>query len=76
MQQNPKVIIVLGVTMHVLGSCGCSLWLYCLNYYAWTQIKQVVDVDRPLVVLVVFEVKAINVLGIIMLVLGLDKNKT
>ena len=61
--------------------------LLCLD----TNKTGCVDVDRPLVVLVVFEVKAINVLGIIMLVLGfcgcllwsyvvkilcLDKNKT
>ena len=56
MQQNLKVIIVLGVTVHVLGSCGCFLWsnvveLLCLD----TNKTGGVDVDLPLVILVVFE---------------------
>ena len=56
LQQNLKVIIVLGVTLDVLGSCGCFLWSYvgetlCLD------INQTgcVDVDFPIDVLVFFE---------------------
>ena len=31
LQQNLKVIIVLSVTMHVLGSCGWLLWSYVVE---------------------------------------------
>ena len=56
MQQNLKVIIVLGVTLLVLGSCVCLLWSYvgetlCLD----TNQTGCVDVDFPLDVLVFFE---------------------
>ena len=56
MQQNLKVIIVLGVTLLVLGSCACLLWSYvgetlCVD----TNQTGCVDVDFPLDVLVFFE---------------------
>ncbi len=81
MQQNLKEIIVLGVTMLVLGSCGLLLWscvveLLCLD----TNKKGCVEVDLPSVILVFLEapqiptcsriLKAIIVLVIIMLVIG------
>ena len=56
MQQNLKLIIVLGVTKLVLGSYGWLLWscvveLLCLD----TNKTGCVDVELPLAVLVFFE---------------------
>ena len=56
MQLSLEVIIVLGVTMHVLGSYGWLLWscvveLLCLD----TNKTGCVDVELPLAVLVFFE---------------------
>ena len=53
MQQNLKVMIVLGVTMHVLGSCGWFLWSYVVELLCLdTNETGCVDVDLPSVVLV------------------------
>ena len=61
LQQNLKVVIVLGVTMLVLGFCGWLLWSYlaeilCLD----TNKTGFVDVDPPLDILVFFETPQIN----------------
>ena len=81
MQQNLRVMIVLGVTLLVLGSSGLFLWSYrvetiCLD----TNPTGCVDVDFPFDVLVSFKaapntllqhiLKVIIVLGYIMLFLG------
>ena len=56
MQQNLKVMIVLGVTMHVLGSCGWLLWSYVVELLCLDANKtRWVDVDLPLDVLLFFE---------------------
>ncbi len=56
LQQNLKVIIVLGVIMLFLGSCGCLLWSYvveklCLD----TDKTRLVDIDLQLDIHVFFE---------------------
>ena len=56
LQQNLKVIILLGETMLVLGTCGWLLWSYlfgilCLD----TNKTRWVDVDLPLDILIFFE---------------------
>ena len=62
MQQNPKVIIVLGVTMLILGSCGWLLWAYLVELLGVDTNKTVcVDVDLPLVVLVFFKAPQIPI---------------
>ena len=53
MQQNLKVMIVIGVTMLVLGSCVCLLWSYVVELLCLDTNKiGCVDVDLPLDVLV------------------------
>ena len=80
MQQNLKVIIVLGIVMLVLGPCGFVLWSYVVEILCLdTNITRWVDVDLPLDILVFFEtpnthlqqnLKMMIVLGVTMLVLG------
>ena len=76
MQQNLKVIIVLGVTMLVLGSSGWLLSSYAVEILCLDANKtRYVDVDLPLDVLVFFEgpqqnPKGTIVFGVTMLVLG------
>ena len=56
LQQNLKVIIVLGETMLVLGSCGWLLWSYLVGILCLDTNEAVfVDVDLPLDVLVFLE---------------------
>ena len=56
MQQNLKVMIVIGVTMLVLGSCVCLLRSYVIELLCLDTNKiGCVDVDLPLDVLVFFE---------------------
>ena len=55
LQQNLKVIIVLGVTMLVLGSCRWLLWSYLVEILCLDTNKTgFVDVDPPLDILVFF----------------------
>ncbi len=56
LKQNLKAIIVLGIIMLVLGSCGCLLWTYVVEII-WldTNESRWVDVDLPLDILVFFE---------------------
>ena len=55
LQQNLKVVIVLGVTMLVLGFCGWLLWSYLVEIL-WLDTNKTgfVDVDPPLDILVFF----------------------
>ena len=73
------MIIVLGVTMLVLGSCGWLLWSYLVEILLDTNKTGFVDLDPPLDVLVFFETHQINswislkvmaVLGVTVLVLN------
>ena len=61
LQQNLKVVIVLGVTMLVLGFCGWLLWSYLVEIL-WLDTNKTgfVDVDPPLDILVFFERPRIN----------------
>ena len=61
LQQNLKVVIVLGVTMLVLGFCGWLLWSYLVEIL-WLDTNKTgfVDVDPPLDILVFFERPQIN----------------
>ena len=61
LQQNLKVVIVLGVTMLVLGFCGWLLWSYLVEIL-WLDTNKTgfVDVDPPLDILVLFERPPIN----------------
>ena len=53
MQQNLKMMIVLGVNMFVLGSCECLLWSYVVEILCLdTNKKRWVDVDLSLDILV------------------------
>jgi hypothetical protein len=80
LQQNLKVMIVLGVTMLVLGSYGWLLWSYVVEILCLdTNKPRWVDVDLPLDILVFFEtpnthlqqnLKMMIVLGVTMLVQG------
>ena len=55
MQQNLKMMIVLGVNMLVLGSCECLLWSYVVEILCLdTNKKRWVDVDLSLDILVFF----------------------
>ena len=61
LQQNLKVVIVLGVTMLVLGFCGWLLWSYLVEILCLDTNKTgFVDVDPPLDILVFFERPRIN----------------
>ena len=80
MQQNLKMMIVLGVNMFVLGSCECLLWSYVVEILCLdTNKKRLVDVNLSLDILLSFEtpnthlqqnLKMMIVLGVTMLVLG------
>ena len=62
MQQNLKVIIVLGVTMLVLGSFEWLLWSYVVELLCLDTNKTgCVDVDIPSFVLVFFEAPQIPI---------------
>ena len=61
LQQNLKVVIVLGVTMLVLGFCGWLLWSYLVEILCLDTNKAgFVDLDPPLDILVFFETPQIN----------------
>ena len=61
MQQNLKLIIVLGVTKLVLGSCGWLLWSYVVEILRLDTNKAgFVVLDLPLDILVFFETPQIN----------------
>ena len=76
MQQNLKAIIVLGIIMLVLGSCGCLLRSYVFDIICLDINKtRWVEVDLPLDILVSLRdrkcpLKVMIWLGVTVLVLG------